>query len=567
MIDALGPFCVTDDTRATVNWSKVPFATIETGGRLTKDTRDRIARNFETYVGKVAALGYDSLSIDDLAHLVVLPFYNSDLQALLGEYRLLYKRLFAIAGRHGMCVFVNTDYLFFNDDIRKHLLTEQKAPDEFYAELLEQALARWPQIDGVILRVGEKDGNDVTGHFLSQLMLRTPAQANALIKKILPVFETRGKTLVFRTWTVGAYPIGDLIWNKKTYDKTFAGITSDALVVSMKYGDTDFMRHLALNPLFGRGGHKTIVELQTRREWEGMGMFPSFVGWDYAGYLRRLAKNPNVIGLHAWCQTGGWAKREWSNLTYLDGSSPWNELNTEVTIDIARYGMTVEQAIDKFCERRQMSNTKGFIELLRHSDIAIKKGLYVADLAQKSYYFRRTRIPTLMWATWDRIHVPSVVVYLHRMLLPRPNDVIAHGAEAESAADRMIALAEELGLSDQMQSSLRFERDTLVIFADLRQYMLRAQSDAWLDRANAKIATYERTYPQHYSFPRLVSVKNRRLRRSLLVPFVRESRPYRKRDRIFLKTSPLQARLIRYYLRLSKSHLSEQSMGLETLFK
>ena len=46
--------------------------------------------------------------------------------------------------------------------------------------------------------------------------------------------ERRQKNLVFRTWTVGAYPVGDLQWNRRTFDRVFGGITSDRLVISMK---------------------------------------------------------------------------------------------------------------------------------------------------------------------------------------------------------------------------------------------------------------------------------------------------------------------------------------------
>lgn len=566
IIDALGAFAAEDTHQTTINWSKVVFSDLEVDGRLPIRTQDRIATNFEAYVIQVARLGYDSVSIDDLAHLVTFPFYSEPLRLLLDDYRKLYERLFSIADKHSMRVFVNTDYLFFNDDIRAHLRDGARSHDDFYITVLERALSMYPGIAGVILRVGENDGKDVSGSFLSKLLLHTPAQANQLLKKILLLFEKHNKLLIFRTWTVGAYKIGDLIWNEKTFDKVFDSISSDALIISMKYGDTDFMRYLTLNPLFFRGKHKMLIELQTRREWEGMGNYPSFVGWDYAAYIDELAENPNIIGVHVWCQTGGWAKREWSNVTYLQDSSFWNELNTEVTIDLVR-GMTVDAAIVRFCERRGIGDVTTFTELLRLTETAIKKGLYIADLASRELYFRRTRIPPLMWVTWDRVHLPPLVVYLHRMLLPKQNNVLADGAEAVHAIERAVTLARQLGLSDLVVNSLYFQRDTLTIFSLLRRYIVRSPSDKVLASMNFQIDEYQKKYPQHYDISPLVSIKRRRIPRSLLTPFVRESLPYRKRDRVFLKTSPIQARLIRYYLKKSKSHLNDQSMGLETLFK
>lgn len=567
IIDALGPFFVNEKKRDTVNWSKVVFADIETDGRLPSATRMRILKNFDIYLDRVMALGYDSISIDDLAHLVNLPFYAADLQALLNDYGKLYKQIVARAKQRNLRVFINTDFLFFNDDIHAHLQTHHLSPVDFYQEVLAKAMHDFPEIDGVILRVGEKDGNDVTGPFLSTLLLKTPADANQLLRKIIPLFEQYNKLLIFRTWTVGAYKIGDLIWNEKTYDAVFSSINSDALIISMKFGDTDFMRYLALNPLFFHGPHKKILELQTRREWEGMGTYPSFVGWDYQQYIERLAGNETVIGIHVWCQTGGWAKKEWSNLTYLRDSSFWNELNTEVTIAIAKDGLSAEQAIALFCKRRAIDDATTFTELLRLSEIAVKKGLYIADLAKKTFYFRRTRIPPLMWLTWDKIYLPSIVIRLHRMLLPRHSSIVTDGEEAVAAAEKMIELASKIGLERSVIDSLRFERATLATLAKLRHYIYSEQSAKDIHTINQTIRDYQKTYPQHYAISEIAVTKRQKLPRKLLSPFLRESHAYRKRDKIFLKTSPVQARFIRLYLKRSRSHLADQSMGLETLFK
>jgi tetratricopeptide (TPR) repeat protein len=41
----------------------------------------------------------------------------------------------------------------------------------------------------------------------------------------------------------------------------------------LKYGDADFFRFRALNPLFFRGPQQKLIELQCRREYEGMGEY------------------------------------------------------------------------------------------------------------------------------------------------------------------------------------------------------------------------------------------------------------------------------------------------------
>lgn len=565
IIDTIGPFFTDTPQSDTVNWSKIPFAAIETSGRLTASTRQRIIKRFTAYVNRVSSLGYNAISIDDLAHIVVCHFYDDSTKALIADYQELYRELFAVSVSVGMRIYINTDYLFTNDIIEHHLHKHSMTHEDFFASVLDTAFTTFPQIDGIILRIGENDGKDVSGTFLSKLLLKTPEQANQLLRRILPHFERSGKQLLFRTWTVGAYKIGDLIWNEKTYTKVFQSITSDALIISMKFGDTDFMRYLSLNPLFFASSHKKILELQTRREWEGMGNVPSFVGWDYGRYLRQLEDQSSFIGIHVWCQTGGWAKKEWFNLTYLDNSSFWNELNTEVTIALARDKVPVEQAIAEFCASRNIEDVSSFVLLLRNADTAIKKGLYIADIATQTLYLRRTRIPPLLWLTWDRIHLPNIAIYLHRMLLGRDNAVVQDGEDALRAVDSMREIAVRLQLEKPVVDSIEFEKATLFIFLQLRRYICGEITT--VTKCNKQIDLYESKHEKHYDIPRLTPVKNRKLTQTLMQPFIRESKRYRKRDRVYLKTSKLQARIIKLYLKKTRSHLADQSMGLETLFK
>jgi hypothetical protein len=565
IIDTIGPFFTDTPQSDTINWSKVPFAAIETSGRLTISTRRRIIKRFTAYINRVSSLGYNAVSIDDLAHMIECHFYDDSTKALIADYQELYRELFAVSVSAGMRIYVNTDYLFTNDTIEHHLNIQGMTHEDFFVSVLDAAFTMYPQIDGIILRIGENDGKDVSGTFLSKLLLKTPEQANKLLRRTLPLFEKSGRQLLFRTWTVGAYKIGDLIWNEKTYERVFRSISSDALIISMKYGDTDFMRYLSLSPLFFASSHKKILELQTRREWEGMGNIPSFVGWDYAQYFKQLENESSFIGIHVWCQTGGWAKGEWFNLTYLDDSSFWNELNTEITIALIRDKVSVEQAIATFCAERKIEDVSSFITLLRYADTAIKKGLYIADIAAQTLYLRRTRIPPLLWLTWDRIHLPNIAVYLHRMLLGKDNAVVQDGEDALRAVNSMHRIAVQLRLDKSVTDTIQFEKATLQVFLQLRRYICSEITTVF--ECNKQIDHYESAYEKHYDIPRLAPLKTRRLTQALMQPFIRESKRYRKRDRVYLKTSKLQARLIKLYLKRTRSHLADQSMGLETLFK
>ncbi len=89
---------------------------------------------------------------------------------------------------------------------------------DFIRTTVDAARDPWPELDGLILRIGESDGVDGRGDFISRLAIKQPREAGALLRTLLPSFEARGATLDFRTWTRGAFPVGDLVWNRWTDD-------------------------------------------------------------------------------------------------------------------------------------------------------------------------------------------------------------------------------------------------------------------------------------------------------------------------------------------------------------
>lgn len=566
IIDTIGPF-MEDVEGETINWSKIHFASLETKGRLLPTTHKKIVKCFEGYLRHIRHIGYNAVSIDDLAHMARLPFYGTSLSSLLDDYVHLYHDLFRAAKRHNLGIYVTTDYLFSHPEIEAYRQKTQLSPEDFFGEVLESVFLEFPQVDGVILRIGENDGKDITQGFLSELLLKTPQQANRLLHHVLPVFERFNKTLIFRTWTVGVYPIGDLIWNPKTFDEIFHSITSKSLIISMKYGDTDFMRELPLNPLFLHSNHQKIIELQTRREWEGMGVYPSFVGWDYADYHAQLAEAKGIVGIHVWCQTGGWASSRWNNITYGKGSSFWNELNTEVTLNIFQSNLSVENAIELFCQSRHIANPQSFIKLLQLSDVAIKKGLYLPEISKRPLYFRRSRLPTLLWLMWDTTLLHPFTLRLLRALVIRPDQAIKEADDACDAVRQMRMIAQELTLSPAVLHSLEFQLHTFSLFARIRRVMLGIATPHEVKRLNVDMVAYQKAFPQHYTLSPLSHENYGSLPRWILPFALRRSPKYRPWDYILLLTSPFQRWILLRILKRSDSRLIDQSMGIDVLFK
>ena len=189
---------------------------------------------------------------------------NHDLEV----YRAEFGRLFRIIGGLGMAVFLTTDAIPCSAGVLAASGSRRAALDQWFRELLTNILDAFPEVRGIILRIGESDGTDVCDPLRSRLHLKNSNQTHRFVRDLLPLFESRQRLLGFRTWTVGAHRIGDLIWHRRTLEDTLGGLHSPALLVSMKHGESDFFRYLPLNRAFFSIalGDREIVEIrQTHR--------------------------------------------------------------------------------------------------------------------------------------------------------------------------------------------------------------------------------------------------------------------------------------------------------------
>jgi hypothetical protein len=398
-------------------------------------------------------------------------------------------------------------------------------------------------------------------------MIRKPSQARKLLRALLPVFEEADALFIFRLWTVGAYPIGDLIWNRNTLRSVFGPFDSKHLVLSIKHGESDFFRHLPLNKQFLRSGHQKIVELQARREYEGCGAYPSYIGGDVEETCRELQQVRGLIGMSVWCQTGGWTK--FHHLAFLENSSVWNEINTWVCIKIFREGMTSREAVQSFAETYfDASKAEPLIELLNGSDQAIKTLLYIDEVAQRKLFFRRVRLPSTLAVYWDRVLILHPLRKLLRCLVDSGEVKVIQGENALRIVKGMRKLAKQ---HDLPQDGLDFMVDTFAILAEARKYYFLPYDEKELETLYRLIEAYTETYDVRYSIrleltPFQVSSKSLRI---FLRAMLREERGYRAFDHVFtLRFLSLFFPLVR---RLGRNaipdFLYKQAMGLEAVFK
>ncbi len=569
LIDAIGPFFKGYD-RVRINWSKIPWRRFS---KLSQEEREslfaKIAVDMERFAKRAAATGFNAVSLDDVPHLIDHEVYEPEIRDRISSYQEAFNPLISICQDVGLDVYLTMDVMSWTPALREHVGKSERAANRFIAELVERLFATLPEITGVIFRIGEGDGLDVKDDFSSDLHLRTPAMVNRFLRAVLPVFERHGRRCIFRTWTVGAHHVGDIIWRHATLERSLAGIDSPALVLSMKYGDSDFFRYLNLNPNFYVTSMPKIVELQTRREYEGAGEFPSYVGKDYEQIAAELEEAPNIIGIMAWCQTGGW--HPFRRLTWLEGSSVWTEINTHVTLRIFKHGESAETAIRSF-PRCQPEHVSSWVELLRLSHEVITELLYVPGFARQTLYFRRVRIPPIIGVYWHNIFINHSIKKVLKHFVPNGEACIRSGYAAMGKIDRMRVLAGECGLPVE---DIDYMKHTLGILALAREYFFRPFDREIQNRLKRAKKAYKKFYPRdsRYRYAVKLDFKPFRVGRGSLVWFldhcIRQHSSYRISDRVFFIhfLSLAYRTLKRRRPRMIPKFARKSAMGIDAIFR
>ncbi len=568
LIDAIGPF-FRGYERRRINWSKIPFTHLATEGPQRRVQWDAIREDMRRFTREVAAAGFNSVTLDDLAHLAPHPLHEPETAARIAVLREEFTALFQIVREAGLDLYITSDVLPVTPAIDAAMGQQRQKLEEYYAALVDQFLKDFPQVRGLVLRIGESDGVDVKDPIRTRLHVRSAAETNRLLRLLLPVFTRHDRTLILRTWTVGAHRVGDLIWHRRTLAQALAGIDSPNFILSMKYGESDFFRYLPLNRAFFRTQHRKIVELQARREYEGAGEFPSFIGWDCEQYARELQGDANLAGVSVWCQTGGWHR--FRRLAFLEenGKDFWLRLNTVVALRIFRDRESVEDAVAGIVGKER---APAALELLRHAETVVKELHYIGDFATQKLFFRRVRIPPLLHVYWDCLFINHAVRKVLRHFVKDPERALREGEAAYALFPRMVELARaaELPVAD-----IEHWRDFCHLIRLARRYYFLPYEPELVERIRASKKAYKKAWPsekrQRYRIK--LSFEPFKVKRQTLgwlsSLLLRRQRGYRLIDHLF--TLNLLGIVFRLF-RPGKSKavpkfLRKSAMGVDALFR
>lgn len=209
---------------------------------------------------------------------------------------------------------------------------------ELHRQLFDEMFRRFPEVDGIIPRIGETylfdtpfhTGNGAVvyeGEHYSQREVDEFSQLLMLLRGEICIKHNR--YLIHRTWDIQNNRFHS---NREFYLKVTNAIAPhEKLLFSIKHTHIDFHRYAKWNPCLGAGKHRQVVEIQCQREYEGKGAYPHFTsGGVVDGFpevkgkecLRAFVKDGNFAGVFSWSRGGGWYG------PYVDKSNEfWAELN------------------------------------------------------------------------------------------------------------------------------------------------------------------------------------------------------------------------------------------------
>jgi hypothetical protein len=349
------------------------------------------------------------------------------------------------AKARGLKVFYHLDLFVLPKRLVKHFRKEICDPQtgrilldrprtlELHRWLFDELAARFPEVDGYIIRVGETYLFDTPHHigngpipcngpawtpaYLYAETLAgkdpadprwTPAQVAAYVKLIRFLREElcvkHGKQLFFRTWDI--FP--DKLHARLDH---YLEVTDQVephpkLAFSIKHTALDFWRHVKVNECLTRGQHPQIIEVQCQREYEGKGAYPNYVmegvinGFEENAKkigLKDLLADPKITGVYSWSRGGGWYG------PYIQNEL-WPDLNACVLAQFVKDPTHSEEEIFYQYAQGRLGLKHGdinrFRELCLLSARAVLKGRHCAVFDRA---LGESVLPTGLWMRDDRL--------------------------------------------------------------------------------------------------------------------------------------------------------------------
>ena len=228
--------------------------------------------------------------------------------------------------------------------------------EKFLRFQLRRMFEQFPQMDGIVVRIGETYLQDAPYH---QGKITNKNSAELCIIPLMSILRDEvcvklNKKVIFRSWR-------SFDEDEKTYRTIDAAIEPHPnLIFGVKHCEGDFHRGNSFSRVLGIGRHKQIIEVQCAREYEGKGAYPNYIahgvidGFEEHAWrkekgllwnLNDVKKTGLLAGVWTWTRGGGWegpyirnelwcdlnawVMAQWSNNTSEPETSVFNRYATQ----------------------------------------------------------------------------------------------------------------------------------------------------------------------------------------------------------------------------------------------
>jgi hypothetical protein len=436
---------------------------------------EEVVDQFRRYVDRMAVYGYNGLVLKGFLEFVNFDHVGSgtDIYEPESPYRArraalgnAVAQMLSYAREMGMSVILSTDMLALSDPLELYLRTRYGRIDaadprlwDVYRAALREVFEVMPEVDGLMIRIGEAGTvYNVEGwRYYSSLEVRTTEAVRLMLEAFTTEAALHGKTIFFRTWSVGVGEVGDMHTNAAMYDRILSDLDAPNLVVSTKFVMGDFYSYLSLNPTLMRGDQPRLVEMQARREFEFFGSFPNFLGAEHQRAIQTYtATNPRIDGLWVWTQEGGPQRRSPISLYPFHGF--WQLIDADVYV-AARLAWEPNADVRHLAEawvRRTFGGDETVVgtitDILLHSRDPVVKGLYVGPFARRNVRALGLEPPPMMWIfEWDIVTASNAA--LSAIYIASRDRLTEAVGEAYEAVELARALREQLAALDPAAAS------------------------------------------------------------------------------------------------------------------
>lgn len=370
--------------------------------------------------------------------------------------------LYTTAKKTGLSVYCHTDMIVFPKRlVEKYQLTkfdQVSDPDtqKYLRAAIRQMFSRFPQLDGLVIRIGETYLQGAPYHMGGIADKTSPEKTIVPLMQILrdEVCDKLNKKVLFRSWLSFDRSVPD-------YQAVSDGVEPHPnLMIAVKHCEDDFHRGNPFSRVLGIGRHPQVVEVQCQREYEGKGAYPNYIahgvieGFEehHGQSIRQIWSNPRIAGMFTWSRGGGWKG------PYITNEF-WCDLNVYVLSQWAQQPDRPEESIfNDYCStvlKLSAPDSAAFRKLCLLSADAVYRGI------------RGTRNEITPWWTRDQfMGIP-----------PLPKDAadlpafVQEKDEAVQMWQQMASLADSIHFPDPatqeyVKTSCQYGIDVYQIYSD-----------------------------------------------------------------------------------------------------